>query len=90
MKPKQFENGFASWQETHFEVVDYITSIRRADKITGLIAKVQESQGTGGLYELAEKWTNEFELLNKDRVWDGEFYDEIENFCKTKNNENTN
>lgn len=82
---KKFINGFISWQETHFEVVDFITTIRVQDTLTGVIAERQESQGTGGLYELAEEWTDEFEILNKGREWDGEFFDEIEEFCKNKN-----
>jgi len=81
---KEFINGFGSWQETHFEVVDYITSIRNEDFIRGLVVETVESQGTGGLWELAEQWTDEFEKLNKNREWDGEFYDEIEEFCREK------
>ncbi len=84
METKEFINGFTSWQETHFEIVDFITTIRSADKLTGVIAEVQERQGTGGLWELAETWTNEFEKINEGREWDGEFYDEIEEFCATK------
>ena len=41
-------------------------------------------QGTGGMYELAEELTDEFEKLNADREWDGEFFDEIEEFITSK------
>lgn len=82
---KVFVNGFSSWQETHFEVADYITTIRSKDKIIGIVGKVQEEQGTGGLWELAEDWTDEFEKLNEGREWDGEFYEEVEEFCRIKN-----
>lgn len=82
---KVFINGFSSWQETHFEVVDYITTIRSNDKIDGIVGERQEEQGTGGLWELAEDWTDEFEKLNGGREWDGEFYEEVEEFCRVKN-----
>lgn len=85
MKTKTFINGFTSWQESHFEIVDFITTIRSQDKLAGIIKETQESQGTCGLWELAVLWTDEFEKLNKDRDWDGEFYEEVEEFCKTKN-----
>lgn len=85
MEAKIFVNGFTSWQETHFEIVDFITFIRKADKLTGEVKKRQEQQGTGGLYELAEEWTDEFEELHKGREWDGDFFDEIEEFCDLKN-----
>jgi hypothetical protein len=85
METRVFVNGFISWQETHFEIVDFIVGIRKADKLEGVIAKRQEEQGIGGLYELAEEWTEEFEKLNEGREWDGDFFDEIEEFCELKN-----
>ena len=48
------------------------------------MAERHSEQGHGGLYELAEELTDEFELLNKGRVWDGEFFDEIEEFLSEK------
>lgn len=50
------------------------------------INRVQGTQGSTGLYVLAQQWADEFEELNKDREWDGEFFEEIEQFCATKNN----
>lgn len=83
---KQFPNGFPSWKETHYEVVAFITShmIGHNDSIGNPVFDVHAEQGTGGLYEMAEKWTDEFEKLNKGREWDGEFFDEIGKFLKQK------
>lgn len=36
------------------------------------------------MYELAENLTNEFEELNKDKKWNGEFFDEIYSFLTNK------
>jgi hypothetical protein len=74
-----FPNGFESWQETHFEVV---SEIAKRDYLctSTIIENIRESQGIGGLYELAEELTDRFEVLNKDREWDGEFFYEIEQY----------
>jgi hypothetical protein len=82
---KNFPNGFTSWQETHFEVVSYISDLRYISPIkSNVIEEIHLNKGTGGFYELAEDLTDEFELLNKDREWDGEFFDEIEDFLEKK------
>lgn len=80
-----------SWIETHHEVVSYITTALNIMDTTvvepTVVKHTMEQQGTGGIYELAEKWTNEFELEHAGREWDGEFYDEIEAWLEKKNNE---
>lgn len=82
---KEFPNGFGSWQETHYEIVAAITyEIAHDDINDNLIYKTLRENGHGGLYELAEDLTDEFELLNKDREWDGEFFEEIERFLDEK------
>jgi len=83
---KHFPNGFGSWQETHFEIVSEINLELIKDTPSGIIGSTYESQGVGGMYELAEDWTDEFELLNEGRLWDGEFFDEIRQFVKDRNN----
>lgn len=77
---KTFPNGFLSWQETHFEVVSAISLQAKKDKPCDIISEIKESQGTGGLYELAEELTDKFENIHKDRDWDDEFFDAIEAF----------
>lgn len=79
---EKFPNGFESWKETHFEVVTHLT--RSADFSGSLANKRREQQGIGGLYELADELTHEFESANVGRNWDGEFFDEIEEFLKNK------
>lgn len=81
----RFPNGFTSWAETHFEVVQFITS--NADD-GGVIGFTHIMGGIGAVYELAETWTDEFEQKNQTRDWDGDFFDEIERFCTEKNNVN--
>lgn len=78
-------HDFDSWHETHFEVVSQITHYWRQDVCESpLVLDRHEMYGTGGLYELAKELTDEFELLNKDRQWDGEFFDEINEFLENK------
>lgn len=76
----KFPNGFDSWHETHFEIVQAITQEISKDEPTGVVNERHEAQGHGGLYELAQELTDKFEQLNEGREWDGEFFDEIEIF----------
>lgn len=76
-------NGFRCWMETFYEVVSYIERANSSPR-DSYIKKVREKEGTTGLYDLAEQWTNEFEELNEGRQWDGEFFDEVEDFCTDK------
>jgi hypothetical protein len=80
LQKNKFPNGFDSWQETHFEVVQAITIIALQDTPTGVVAEVQESQGHGGLYHLAEELTDAFEKEFAGHEWDGEFFDTIEDW----------
>lgn len=81
---KQFPNGFTSWSETHHEVVSAITQNAIQDVSTGVVNERIVSQGQGGLYELGEELTDEFEKLYEGKEWDGEFYDAIEAFLKLR------
>jgi len=80
----EFVNGFESWHETHFEVVKAITLEYMKDEPQGLVAERHGAQGYGGLYELAQELTNEFESLHDVCDWDGDFFDEIELFLNKK------
>lgn len=83
---EKFPNGFTNWQETHFEVVSQLTDILNQDEDTwpDKLCLISSMQGRGGMYELAENLTDEFERLHADTVWDGEFYDEIDKFIEEK------
>lgn len=84
MDTKQFPNGFKSWAETHHEIVSAISLIMNRDNYPILLEEIQHNQGTGGIWEFCVQLTDEFEKLNEGREWDGEFYDEIEDFIKSK------
>jgi hypothetical protein len=78
MKDTYFPNGFSSWQETHYEVVSTMTFYLHNHP------EIVIDGGTGWLYELAEKWTDKFEELNKNREWNGEFFEEIDDFMSER------
>ena len=86
----KYPNGFTSWMETHHEVVTEITNALTADELEpefkNKATRIREEQGTGGIYELAEELTDKFEQLNKGREWDGEFFDEINEFMRIELN----
>lgn len=86
-KLRSMPNGFTSWQETHFELCTEINN--RLNLSGSKPLHVQETQGHGGLYELAEDLTNEFENKFAGEQWiDKEYWDEIEAFCKLKLDKN--
>jgi Na+-translocating ferredoxin:NAD+ oxidoreductase RnfG subunit len=79
---QRFVNGFESWHETHFEVVQAITIESAKKNPIGIVAETQSKQGFVGMYQLAVSLTNKFEKLNEGRQWDGEFHEEIWDFCQ--------
>lgn len=83
VKTDKFPNGLTSWYETHHEIVRAI-AIADDRETSSLLKKIHETKGIGGLYELAENLTDEFEKLNDGREWDGEFFDEVEKFSEEK------
>lgn len=78
---KNFPNGFASWQETHFEAVTAIAVLNIGAQVNK-VTRIAYTGGTCALYELAEDLTDKFEKLYEGRAWDGEFFDEIEGFLE--------
>ena len=83
---QKFCNGFDSWQETHFEVVSYINTELSKDNPSGVIGDTYEMHGTGGIYFLAENWTDQFEQMFEGEDWaEKEFFEVIYEYCKTKN-----
>lgn len=89
---ERFPNGFTCWHETHAEICSMISStlanfVEYQDDQCE-VYDAYENGGSGAMYELAKEWTDEFELANKGREWDGEFMDEVEKFFKSKNESN--
>lgn len=83
MENNTFPNGLRSWMETHFEIAGYISN-EMLGEMTGTLAELYESGGTVAMYDLALSLTEEFESMHKGREWDGEFFDEVHEFVKTR------
>lgn len=79
---KTFPNGFRSWAETHHEIVSIIELIRLNENGPEKITEIQKRDGSAGFYDLCIELTDVFEDMNKGRHWDGEFYEEIEQFIE--------
>jgi hypothetical protein len=85
VETNKMPNGFTSWHETHYEVVQAITLIVSQDRRTAnVVSERHDTQGHGGLYELAQELTDEFEKQFAGHEWDGEFYDTIEEWLAEK------
>lgn len=75
------------WIETHHEIVNLITIQFFNDIECGVVFKTQQERGQGGIYELAEDWTNEFQEKYKDEIWgEVEYLPTIKAFFNAKNN----
>ena len=78
---KTFPNGFRSWIETFYEVTANLNFyISKSD----YIAEIYKEGGRCAMHNLAESLTDDFERKNKGREWDGEFFEEIDEFCVTR------
>ena len=77
--------------EAYFDTVQFITDCldRQCgdDRLANVVSKRQYEQGSGGTYELAKEWTDEFTEKYKDVAWgeEIEYYDTIEEFLTNKN-----
>lgn len=80
----RFPNGFSNWHETHYFISTHIAAIENNE---GSVAyRRRAEQGIGGLWELAQELTDEFETLHEGRQWDGEWMDELEDWLITRDN----
>jgi hypothetical protein len=85
---KHFPNGFDSWMETHYEVVQAIT-LKLSDEDMeedSALYELLEEEGTAGMYMLSEELTDAFEEEYEGAEW-GEkldYYDTLENFLDQK------
>jgi hypothetical protein len=80
----EFINGFVSWYETFYEVVDRISWIDHECTYSKYptLENVIETQGRGGLYTLAYELTQNFENYYQGRVWDGDYFETIDEFLE--------
>ena len=67
MDMNKFPNGLTSYLETHCEISMGLRN--QIDNENGFAWDRYIEQGTGGLYELAEELTDEFEKLHCNEEW---------------------
>jgi hypothetical protein len=82
MTVPDFPNGFASWQKTHFEVVEvlcYLRDLEEGKKPKSFSEWVDRS-ATDELYNLALHLTNKYEEETKGKVREQSLFDAIEDF----------
>ncbi len=82
---KHFPNGFESWHETHYLIV---SNIERALDAEGdddnLALELRCSHGIGELFTIAAELTDEFERKYENHLWDGEYFDTLDEFITEK------
>jgi hypothetical protein len=75
--------------EAHFEICSAICRELSKDVVEGRVGDVQETYGSGGLYELSKELTDKFIELYEGKQWDGEWLDTVDDFIKGKLFNNT-
>lgn len=79
-------NGFVSYNETFFEVVNFISQSWDDEKLeydSKTIQDIQNNVGHGGLWELAQELTVKFETKYKGKDWnDLDYFDYIDTFLE--------
>lgn len=84
MADNPYPNGFRSWMETFFDIVWDMATIQNHELKSKLMEQILEEQGRGGLYDLAENMTDEFEAVHEGRKWDGDYNETINEYIKKK------
>lgn len=82
MATPEFPNGFESWQNTHFEVVEVLVYMRGLDdskKPKGFSDALDQS-ASSELYSLALNLANKYEEQTKGKERKRSLFDEIEDF----------
>lgn len=79
---KYFPSGFTNWHETHYFVSVHISET--VDNENSVANHRLDKDGTGGLWELAQELTDQWEELQKGRQWDGEWMEELEAWLNAK------
>lgn len=76
---KTFPNGFQSWQETYYKVVEHLS---HSDENPECAAYFAASEGgTGRLFELAEQIADDFELCHQGETWEEkDYFDTLQSF----------
>jgi len=78
-----FEDELSSWKDTHYEMVQAIV----LNPDSEIVKTTEEEMGYGGLYELANDLTTEFEEIHKNKLWgedNDSYFEEIETFIDFK------
>lgn len=80
---KKFVNGKTSYLETHCLICMEIAL--QKDNELSIAGEIYDLEGTGGIFELAEELTDEFEKLHLNEEWvEKDYFDEIDSFLKSK------
>ena len=73
-----------SWLETYTELARNFFHIDSALLHPDIKDELDHGGGMAGVPDLLVRLTDEFESMNEGREWDGEFYDEVDEFAMDK------
>lgn len=70
------------WAETHFEISAEIGRRLLLDYPHGKVNDLYQAHGRGAMWTLSQELTDQFEAIHKGREWDGEWFDELQEFLQ--------
>ena len=83
-----FQNSFEDWQETHYEIVEILSAELVRNEDDSLAVQTITQEGTGGLYLLAKRLTDEFQEKYTATLWGSTeelcFFEKIEEFMSVQ------
>lgn len=80
---KHYPAGKTSYLETHCLICMAIAEL--IDNEHSIVNKRYLTQGIGGIFELAEELTDEFEKLHSEEEWiEKDYFEEIDSFLHSK------
>lgn len=83
---KRFPNGLESYLETHFHIAGVIAiELSKPEFDSKVVDDRYAAQGTGGMYELAQELTDEFEVEHEAATMaDSNYFEIIDDFIERK------
>lgn len=88
METPVFPNGFVSYRTTLSQLgmlAGWATTSHEEAKLGNKLLQLQKEHGFAVWDDTLHEWAMEYEQKNLGREWDGEYYDDINDFFATKN-----
>lgn len=81
---KVFPSGVSSYLETFYEISIFVHEALSNPDDENLATTTMTQKGTGGIYELVEDLTDQFENANSNNIDESDFFETLFDFLNDK------